>query len=161
MRRGAARGIRGHSSPHRTGGGFMSVEQLGTDLAYYGRLILEHKLATGAGGNISARIDDTMLISPSGLSLAESRPDQFVAVDIRSGEVTTANGLRPSSEVLMHLFCYRKRPDIRAIVHTHPQFTIALTSAGHTLRPMFADAIIYLGRRIPHLEYVTVTTREL
>jgi L-fuculose-phosphate aldolase len=138
-----------------------AIRTLRKELVGYGKRILEERLATGAGGNISAREGDLMLISPSGLSLADVTPEQFVAVSIPSGEIVQPNGLRPSSEVLMHLACYRRRSEIRAIIHTHPQFTIALTSAGHTLRPMFADCIIYLGTEIPHLDYITVTTPEL
>lgn len=102
-----------------------------------------------------------MLISPSGLSLEDVKPEQYVEVEISTGEIIADNGLRPSSEVLMHLACYRRQPDIRAVVHTHPQFTIALTSSGYNLQPMFADAIIYLGKQVPHLDYITVTTPEL
>ena len=139
----------------------MILEQLRTELAEYGARILTERLATGAGGNVSARQDDIMLISPSGYSLQDARPEQYVAVDVPTGEIAFQNGLRPSSEVLMHLACYRRRPDIRAIIHTHPQFTIALTSADCDLKPMFADAVIYLGKRIRHIDYVTVTTPEL
>jgi len=39
--------------------------------------------------------------------------------------------------------------------------TQALTAAGHDLRPMFADYYVYLGKNVPHLPYVTVTTPEL
>lgn len=140
---------------------YTGLNSLRRDLVCYGKRILEERLATGAGGNISAREGDIMLISPSGMSLADLTPDEFVAVSIESGHIIQPNGLRPSSEVLMHLACYRRRPQIRALVHTHPQFTIALTSAGHTLRPMFADCIIYLGWDVPHLDYITVTTPEL
>jgi L-fuculose-phosphate aldolase len=139
----------------------MSVEQLRKEIAEYAGRILKESLATGAGGNISARWDDTMLISPSGLSLGDVSPKEFIEVQVSTGQVRAENGLRPSSEVLMHLACYRKRPEIRAVVHTHPQYTIALTSSGHNLAPMFADAVIYLGRDVPHVDYITVTTPEL
>jgi L-fuculose-phosphate aldolase len=139
----------------------LQLVSLRQELAAYGKRILEERLATGAGGNISAREGDVMLISPSGLSLADVTQQQFVAVSISSGQILGANGLRPSSEVLMHLACYRRRSSIRAVVHTHPPYTIALTSSGHDLRPMFADCIIYLGTNVPHLDYVTVTTPEL
>jgi L-fuculose-phosphate aldolase len=141
--------------------GLANLNPLREELVHFGRRILEERLATGAGGNISARHGDIMMISPSGLSLGELTPEQLVAVSIQCGEIVQPNGLRPSSEVLMHLACYRRRPTVAAVVHTHPQFTIALTSAGHTLRPMFADCIIYLGMNVPHLDYVTVTTPEL
>src|SRR6266571_7483487 len=138
----------------------MGTSQLRFELSQYARRILQERLATGAGGNISARDGDVMLISPSGFSLEDVKPEQYVEVSIGSGEIATA-ALRPSSEVLMHLACYRQRADICAVIHTHPQFTIALTSAGHDLRPMFADFIIYLGAKVPHLDYITVTTPEL
>ncbi len=138
----------------------MSSLELRQEISYYGHRILSARLVTGAGGNISARDGDCMLISPSGFSLEDVKPEQYVEVQIASGEIAPA-ALRPSSEVLMHLACYRKRPDIRAVVHTHPQYTIALVSSGHDLKPIFADAIVYLGRQVPHIDYITVTTPEL
>ena len=101
----------------------MSIEQTRAELVEYSALILKQGLATGAGGNISARHEGAMLISPSGFSLEDVAPEQYVAVDIATGEIAP-NSLRPSSEVLMHLACYRKRPEIRALIHTHPQHTM-------------------------------------
>ncbi len=138
----------------------MSLERVRAELAEYSKRILRQGLATGAGGNISAREGPAMLISPSGFSLEEVKPEEYVAVDIATGAIEPG-APRPSSEVLMHLACYRRRPDIRALIHTHPQYTIALTSSGHDLKPMFADFVIYLGYDIPHVDYVTVTTPEL
>ena len=139
----------------------VELEQLRAEIARYGKRVLTERLATGAGGNISARSGDVMLISPSGFSLEDAAPEQYVPISISSGAILGGDSLRPSSEVLMHLACYRKRPDVGAVIHTHPQFTIALCSSGHDLRPMFADSIIYLGQNVPHLDYVTVTTPEL
>ncbi len=139
----------------------MTVEQLRLEVAAYGNLIVKHGLAVGAGGNISAREGDTMLISPTGYSLADATPEDYVAVSVSSGGIISSNGLRPSSEVLMHLACYRQRPEIRAVVHTHPPHAIALVSSGHDLRPIYAGALIYLGADIPHVDYITVTTAEL
>lgn len=136
------------------------VSNLRVELAKFAQRVLEEKLATGAGGNISARLENMMLISPSGFSLEDVAPNQYVEVNILTGEVAP-DALRPSSEVLMHLACYRQRPDIRAVIHTHAPYTIALTSSGHNLKPMFADSIIYLGRHVPHIDYITVTTPEL
>jgi len=138
----------------------MMVSNLRVELAKFAQRVLEEKLATGAGGNISARLENMMLISPSGFSLEDVAPNQYVEVNILTGEVAP-DALRPSSEVLMHLACYRQRPDIRAVIHTHAPYTIALTSSGHNLKPMFADSIIYLGRHVPHIDYITVTTPEL
>lgn len=117
-------------------------------------------LVTGAGGNVSARDGAGMWISPSGFSFEDAGPGDYPLVEIETGEITRSQR-RPSSEVLMHLFVYRVRPDVQAIIHTHPKMTIALTAAGHDLKPMYADYYVYLGANVPHVDYVTVTTPEL
>lgn len=138
----------------------MTISDLRLELVKYARRVLEEKLASGAGENSSARLENLMVISPSGSSLEDVAPGQCVEVNVVTGEMAP-HALRPSSEVLMHLACYRQRPDVQAVIHTHAPFTIALTSSGHDLKPMFADSIVYLGRRIPHIDYITVTTPEL
>jgi len=124
-----------------------------------------HKLITaglvrGAGGNVSAREGDVMWISPSGFSFEDAGEADYPGVSISTGEIVRGDK-RPSSEVLMHLAIYRHRPNINAVIHTHPPITIALTSSGHDLKPMFADYYVYLGRNVPHVDYVTVTTPDL
>lgn len=117
-------------------------------------------LVRGAGGNVSAREGDTMWISPSGFSFTDATTLDYPGVSIERGDIISGKH-RPSSEVLMHLAIYRNRPDANAIIHTHAPMCIALCSAGHDLKPMFADYYVYLGRNVPHLPYVTVTTPDL
>ena len=117
-------------------------------------------LVTGAGGNVSVREGDSMWISPSGFSFADARAKHYPRISVESGEVVEGE-FRPSSEVLMHLWTYRARPDVNAVVHAHPKMTNALCCAGHDLRPIFADYYVYLGKNVPHIPYVTVTTPEL
>lgn len=45
----------------------------------------------------------------------------------------------------MHLTCYRARPDITAVVHTHPTMTIALVSAGYGVEPVYPDLAALVG----------------
>jgi len=122
--------------------------------------LVDAGLVAGAGGNVSAREGDGMWISPSGFSFTDAGPDDYPLVNIHSGQITRGDR-RPSSEVLMHLAIYRARDDVHAVIHTHPRITIALSSAGHDLKPMFADYHVYLGSNVPHLPYITVTTPQL
>lgn len=117
-------------------------------------------LVRGAGGNVSAREGDVMWISPSGLSFEDAGPEDYPGVSVSTGDILHGTR-RPSSEVLMHLAIYRRRPEVTAVIHTHPPMTQALTSVGHILKPMFADYYVYVGKNVPHLPYVTVTTPEL
>lgn len=137
-----------------------SSEQVRHELVKYSRIIMEKGLVQGPGGNISARCADTMFISPSGFAFDDVAADDFVSVDIETGNLVSGRH-RPSSEVLMHLFCYRVRPDVAAVVHTHPTFTIALLNANVPFQPAFADFVVYCGDKWPVLEYITVTTEAL
>jgi len=117
-------------------------------------------LVTGAGGNVSVRDGELMRISPSGFAFEDAEEEHYPGISIETGDLESGQH-RPSSEALMHLYIYRVRPEVNAVVHTHPKMTIALTSSGHDLRPMFADYYVYLRSNVPHVPYVTVTTEEL
>ncbi|MHB1630552.1 MAG: class II aldolase/adducin family protein [Bacilli bacterium] len=120
--------------------------------------LCQHGLVAGPGGNISAREGGSMYISPSGYALDDITQEGWVEVDVQSGSVVS--GMRPSSEVLMHLQLYRNRPDVNAIVHTHPVYCIGVISAGRDIPVMFADHAAILGD-LPCLDYVLPTTVEL
>ncbi len=130
------------------------------ELVATARKLTEIGLVTGAGGNVSLRDDRGMWISPSGFSLADAGANDYPCIDVETGESIHAPH-RPSSEMLMHLAIYRVRPEVRAVIHTHPKNAIALTAAGHDLRAIYPDYHVYLGANVPHLDYVTVTTPEL
>ncbi|BBH23607.1 aldolase [Paenibacillus baekrokdamisoli] len=130
------------------------------DLIYYSNKVVEKNLVVGPGGNTSVRIGGQMWISPSGFSLDNIEAPNWVPVDIETGECGHAE-LRPSSEVLFHLYIYRERPDVTAIVHTHPPITIGLISSGRDDIPaLFPDQVVLLGD-VPCLEYITPCTKEL
>lgn len=120
---------------------------------------MANKLVVGPGGNLSAVHEGKMYLSPSGFALDEVEPEQWVEVDVATGEVTD-NGLRPSSEVLMHLYAYRANPNIGAIVHTHPPYCIAFTLVERDLPVMFPDQAALVGRTV-YVPYVLPTTDKL
>ncbi|GGD97885.1 class II aldolase/adducin family protein [Paenibacillus nasutitermitis] len=126
------------------------------ELCKYAVKTVVNGLVVGPGGNISARAGDKMYLSPSGFAIEEITPEQWVEVDIPTGEITD-NGLRPSSEVLMHLFCYRQNPAIGAIVHTHPSSCIAFTLVETELPIMFPDQAALVGKTA-YVPYVLPTT---
>ncbi|RKY88389.1 class II aldolase/adducin family protein [candidate division KSB1 bacterium] len=134
--------------------------EIKSELLYYAKLVKERGLVVGPGGNISVRWQEVMYVTPSGLAFDELSEEDLVGVAIESGEIIEGQR-RPTSEVLMHLFCYRLREDVGAVVHTHPPFVISAISSGVILRPMFPDFVVYLGHQVPNIGYVTPTTAEL
>lgn len=137
----------------------MSSTDIRNELCKYARKTVANKLVVGPGGNISAKFDGKMYLSPSGFALDEVEPHQWVEVDIETGEITDI-GLRPSSEVLMHLYAYRANPDIGAIVHTHPPYCIAFTLVEQDLPIMFPDQAALVGKTV-YVPYVLPTTDKL
>lgn len=117
-------------------------------------------------GNVSVRLDEErFLVTPSGFSKGLLRPDQLLVVNWDAEVVGTSRfgptrHLRPSSEILLHLEAYRRRPDIRAVVHAHPPIAVALSIAGISLaRCLLPEVIMSLGL-IPTTEYATPSSPE-
>ncbi len=129
------------------------------ELVECGRRIAKKGLVVGPGGNISARCGELMYISASGSSFEEATGEDYVGVDLTTARLVDGSK-KPSSEVLMHLACYRRRPEIGAVVHTHPPLALAVASCGLRLEPMFPDFAAFLGQ-VPTLGYIIPTTKEL
>lgn len=121
----------------------------------------DKNLIIAGEGNVSVRNNiNSFSISPSGLECSKLRQDDFVEVDIKTGE-SFHHKFKPSSEFLMHSMIYSMREDVGCIIHTHPVYVQALTGAGHNLKPIFPDYYVFLGKNVPHLDYITVTTEDL
>ncbi|MCX7705179.1 MAG: class II aldolase/adducin family protein [bacterium] len=135
------------------------MENIRKELCKYGKLVLEKNLAAGPGGNISAREKNFVYLSPSGFALDEIKESQWVKVDLETGK--QYGRLKPTCEISMHLGCYIARPEIRAVIHTHPPYTLGLISAGIGLKPFYPDFVAILGREIPMVEYVIPAGEEI
>lgn len=124
----------------------------------YGKKLVTSGLVVGAGGNLSMRNGDYMYISPSGFDLQEIEDDEWVKVNIRTGEVL--GDLKPSSEIQMHLQCFRKREDIQAVLHAHPSYSVGVSSTGIEIPNMFPDFTAMI-HNIKYLDYMIPTTNVL
>lgn len=100
-------------------------------------------------GNISARISKTQfVITPSGLAYDTLREEQLVIVNIEDGSYT--GSIRPSSELGVHADCYRLRPAVDFVIHTHQFYASCVGLAGTALK--IAPHPL-LGSRIPCAQY--------
>ena len=106
----------------------------------------------GTDGNLSVRLDDdTILVTPAGSPKGHLRTEDLVRID-REGNQLEGNA-KPSSEVAMHLFAYRSRPDCRACVHSHPPYATAFAVAGIPLaEDILPEVAVFVGG-IPLAEY--------
>ena len=124
------------------------------DVSFFGKRLVEKGLVRGAGGNISLREGNSVYLSPSGFPLDEIKPEQYVKVNLKTGQVQKES-LLPSCEMFLHLSCYRVRDDIGAVAHVHPPFSIGLGCAGLTLKALSPEFVISLGERVPLIPYFT------
>ena len=94
-----------------------------------GRLTYDRGYNVTIDGNMSVRLSaDALLVTPSGRHNGFLHPEDLIVVDL-DGRVRRGEG-RPSCELRLHTFIYRRRPDINAIIHVHSPYATAATLAG-------------------------------
>lgn len=127
-----------------------------------GQRLYRHGLIVAGDGNISARLSDgTILITPAGLCKGELSAEDLVIVDLAGQLLRAAPGRRQSSEQLLHLHVYRRRPDVMACVHAHPPTAVALTLVGVSMaEPLLPEALLALGP-VPTAPYARTGTAEM
>lgn len=94
--------------------------------------------AFGSTGNVSIRLEDEIWITPTGKSLSGLTVSQLACIDLQGA---SQNENRPSKEFPFHLAIYRQRDDVRAIVHLHSTYSVALSclefvETGEALPPL-------------------------
>ena len=116
-------------------------------------ILADEKHESGLAGQITARgpIPNTYWTLPLGLSFDEATPASWLLIDdqMRLIEGEGAHGIRePNPATRFHLWVYRSRPDVNAIVHTHPPAASALAAAKCPLvvahmdaTPLFEDMV--------------------
>jgi arylformamidase len=110
-------------------------ETLRDEIAHFCRVTWDRGLVSAAGGNISARLGDTdtFLITPSGLALRDTTPDDLVTIDLEGRKLAGPERYKPSKESVMHTAIYRARPATRAVAHLHPPHAIAFGIRGEPI----------------------------
>jgi L-fuculose-phosphate aldolase len=121
------------------------------------RRLAQEGLVVGTSGNVSARRDDHVAITPTGADLGSLEAGQVSVVDL-DGQVAWG-GLLPTSELGLHLGVYR-RYDAGAVVHTHSPMATALACVLDEL-PCVHYQMLLLGGSVRVAEYATFGTPEL
>lgn len=81
-------------------------------------------MVSGSGGNISVRIGDHVLITPTGRALGALKPEELVKTDLQGNVLGPG---KPSKEHYLHLACYLERPEITTVVHVHSVYAVAVS----------------------------------
>lgn len=134
--------------------------KLAVDIIAAAQAMNARGINAGTSGNVSARTQTGMLITPSAMDYDQLTPDDIVAMDFDTTWFATSN-LRPSSEWRFHLDIYANRPDVRAIVHCHSTYATAIAVHGRDIGPFHYMVAVAGGHDIRCAPYATFGSQEL
>lgn len=135
------------------------LKSLKNELIKYGDIIDAKGFSPGVSGNISVRWENKIIITASGASNGDLAWEDLVVIDFE-GKVIEGEK-KASSEKMLHLAFYKKRPDINAIIHVHPPYLSSFAAARQNLEaPVMAENVYYFGK-IPLAPYALPSSVEL
>jgi ribulose-5-phosphate 4-epimerase/fuculose-1-phosphate aldolase len=129
-------------------------EQLREEICIVGKSLYDRGYTVGSAGNISARLEDGWLITPTDACLGRLKPQEIAKV---SKDGTWVSGSKPSKTLELHRQVYDRNPEVNGVVHTHSTSLVALTLAGvwnndDILPPLTPYQVMKVGH-IPLIAY--------
>lgn len=132
------------------------------ELIRIARQAYDRGFTSGSGGNLSARCGDEFYISATGSYLGNLTEEDFTRMNLK-GEVL--EGRKPSKEAVMHLECYKRRPDIQSVIHLHPVHSIAVTCLKNSTpdcgMPVYTPGYALRINKLPVIPYYKPGSLEL
>lgn len=129
-----------------------SESALREEISSVGQSLYQRQYTVGSAGNISARLDDGWLITPTDACLGRLDPARIAKVDLAGQWVS---GDKPSKTLDLHRAVYDRNPQVRAVLHTHSTHLVALTLAG----VWYADDVLppitpYFVMKVGHIPLI-------
>jgi len=128
--------------------------KLREDIVEFGRSMFERGLTAGSSGNISVRVDDGWLLTPTNACLGRLDPARVAKLDWEGRHIS---GDAPSKEAFLHRSMYEERSGAGAIVHLHSTHSAAVScmdglDPADCLPPLTAYYVMKIGR-LPLIPY--------
>lgn len=142
----------------------MTVASASDAILAAGRRLGARGLISASEGNLSIRLDeDRLLVTPT-----ERRKDELAADDLvmiwpvhPEADHRSKSGLKPTSDLAIHLSIHAARPDVLAVAHAHLPASMALTLAGEVPDPAALPETALLLPRLPLVPFGTPGSEEL
>ena len=125
----------------------MSESRVRDDIALMAASMYARGLTFGASGNISVRVEDGWLMTPTGSTMGDLDPARLAKLDDAGNHVS---GDKPTREDFLHLAMYEERPKTGAVVHLHSTHSVAVScladiDPANVLPPITAYYVIKIG----------------
>lgn len=132
----------------------MSESALREQIALHGRSLFERGYGCGSSGNISVKLDDGLLVTPTNSCMGRLDPARIAKLGPDGAHLS---GDKPSKEAFLHLAMYQERADAKAIVHLHSTYSVAVScladvDPADVLPPITAYYVMRVGK-LPLVPY--------
>jgi ribulose-5-phosphate 4-epimerase/fuculose-1-phosphate aldolase len=132
----------------------MTEAEIREKMVVHGKSLFDRRYTCGGSGNMSARIADGLLVTPTNRCLGRLDPERIAKLDSAGKHIS---GEAPSKEWALHLAVYRARPDAGAVVHLHSPYAVAVSclnglNADNVLPPITPYFVMRIGR-LPLVPY--------
>ena len=129
-------------------------QDLRIELCRLAKSMFDRRLTPGSSGNISVRLDDGWLMTPTGSMLGELQPDTLAKL---APDGSHLSGWKPTKETFLHMAVYDVRPQTEAVVHLHSSHSVALSVMkeidwADALPPLTAYYVMRV-RKLPMVPY--------
>jgi len=136
------------------------------EIIYWAKRAYEAKMVPATSGNISVLNKDKILLSKSGVCLFDMGKEDIAILDGKTdkeGKISgkLLNDVKPSSEKLMHIKIYEKRPDIKAIIHIHCPYVTSFAVCRKEMNEAILPEFIFNFGSIPSAKYALPSSMEL
>jgi L-fuculose-phosphate aldolase len=118
----------------------------------------ERGINQGTSGNISVRIDEGFLITPSGVPYDEMKPEDIVVMKL---DASHKGPRKPSTEWRFHRDIMEKKPEVGAVIHLHSMFCTSLSILRREIPAVHYMIAAAGGPSVPCVPYVTWGTQQL
>jgi ribulose-5-phosphate 4-epimerase/fuculose-1-phosphate aldolase len=140
----------------------LSEANLREEICRLGASLFDRGLTFGSAGNISARLEDGWLMTPTNVSLGRLDPARLARLDAAGNLVS---GDPPTKETFLHRAMYEERAQAGAVVHLHSTHSVAVSvladvDAADVLPPITAYYVMRVGR-LPLVPYYPPGDRSL
>ncbi len=128
----------------------MNEAKLREEICILAKSMFDRGLTPGSSGNISARVEDGWLMTPTNSCLGRLDPATLSKVDAKGNPVS---GGKPTKEAFLHLSVYGQRPSAGAIVHLHSTHSVAVSCLADTdpdqpIPPITAYYVMKIGNLV-------------
>ena len=125
----------------------MNENALRDDITLLAKSLFDRGLTFGSSGNISVRVDDGWLMTPTGSTMGMLDPARISKLD-ESGALVSGDA--PTKESFLHFAMYEERPAAQAIVHLHSTHSVAVSclddiDPANVLPPITAYFVMKIG----------------